>query len=174
MTPRYNSSLGNGRFVQIVEWQGELRVDIREWENGKPTKKGVSLSLMQYKNLTAGMDLNVSQAFTQDDGNVSYRANRDDSFHLGANVFLKVTKDNPCVDIRQYWKPPNQDNPVHTKKGLCLRPAEYKLLKDCLPDIRKNLPELENVIPCYMRDDHNNQLGMLRCNYCNPHDYFKW
>jgi hypothetical protein len=28
------------------------------------------------------------------------------------------------------------------------------------------------VIPCYMWDDHNNQLGMLNCKYCNPNDYY--
>jgi hypothetical protein len=136
--------------VQIVEWKGELGVDFREWENEKPTTKGIRLTLIQLKNLTAGMDSSVSPAVTQDDGSESYRARKDASFHVGANVFLKVTKDNPCVDIRQHWKLPNQDDSVPTKKGLCLRPAEYKLFREYLPDIEKNLPELNNVIPCYM------------------------
>ena len=174
MAPRYNLSLGNDRFVQIVEWKGELGVDIRQWEHEKPTTKGIRLTLMQFKNLTTGMDSSVSPAFATDDGTESYRAIKDVSFHVGANVFVKVTKDNPCVDIRQYWKPPNQDDLVPTKKGLCLRPSEYKLFRECVPDIEKSLPELKNVIPCYMRDDHNNPLGMLSCDYCNPHDYFKW
>jgi hypothetical protein len=90
---------------------------------------------------------------------------------VGANVILKVIKDNPCVEVRKYCMPPNQTEVVPTKKGLCLRLTEYKALRDCVYDIENNLPELKNVIPCYMRDDHNNQLGMLKCNYWNPHDY---
>jgi hypothetical protein len=93
--------------------------------------------LMQYKNLITGMDLNISLAFTQGDGNVSYRAYRDDSFHLGANIFLKVTKDSPCVDIRRYWKPYNRDDSVPTKKGFCLRSAEYKALRYYMSYIEK-------------------------------------
>jgi hypothetical protein len=34
MAPRYILSLGNERFVEIVEWKGELGVDIRQWEHG--------------------------------------------------------------------------------------------------------------------------------------------
>jgi hypothetical protein len=98
-----------------------------------------------------GMESTVSPAFTQDDGNVAYRAKKDDSFHVSANVFLKVTKDNPCLeDIRQYWVPPNQTEVVPTKKRLCLRLAEYNILKDCMSDIEKSLPELKNVITCEM------------------------
>lgn len=38
---------GNRSFVQVCEWNGELRVDLREWDNDKPTKKGISLTLMR-------------------------------------------------------------------------------------------------------------------------------
>jgi hypothetical protein len=87
----------------------------------------------------------VSPAFIQDGDNVSYRTSRDNLFHLGANIFLKVTEYSPCVDIRQYWKPPNQAYSVPTKKWLCLRLAEYKLLNEYLSNIEKNLPDMENV-----------------------------
>jgi hypothetical protein len=43
-----------------------MQVDIRDWENEKPTKKGVSLTLVQFKNLMAVMELSVSLVFTQD------------------------------------------------------------------------------------------------------------
>jgi hypothetical protein len=122
----------------------------------------------------AGMESSVPPAFAEDEGNVAYRARKNDSFHMGGNVFLKVTKDNPCIDVRQYWTPPNQTEVIPTKKGLCLRPTKYKTLRDCVPDIENNLPELKNVIPCYMRDDHKHPLEMLKSNYCNPHDYFNW
>ena len=160
MSPRCKLSLGNGRYVQVTEWKGELRVDIREWDNDLPTKKGISLNLMQYKNLLAGIETFIDPAITE---------NKNESFHLGANVFVKVRKNNPCVDIRQFWAPLSEAVP--TKKGLCMRPSEYAALKTFVPEIEKMLPELENVIPCYMQDDHANQEGFLRCKYCNPDGY---
>ena len=48
---RCKLALGNDRFMQVNEWKGELRVDIREWQDDKPTKKGISLTLMRWKNL---------------------------------------------------------------------------------------------------------------------------
>ena len=165
MFPRCKLSLGNGRYVQVTEWKGEMRVDIREWDNDLPTKKGVSLSLMQYKNLLAGIETFIDPAMKE---------NKNEMFNLGANVFMKVRKNNPCVDIRQFWKPPQHSEAVPTKKGICLRPSEYAALKTFIPEIEKLLPELENVIPCYMQDDHMNQLGMLRCKYCNPDECMNW
>ena len=47
---RCRFSLGNDRFIKVTEWKGELRVDLREWKDDKPTKKGISLTLMQWKN----------------------------------------------------------------------------------------------------------------------------
>jgi hypothetical protein len=38
------------------------------------------------------MDSSMSAAFTQDDSNVSYRANRDNLSHVGAKSFLKRQK----------------------------------------------------------------------------------
>ena len=83
MSPRCKLSLGNGRYVQVTEWKSELRVDIREWDNDLPTKKGISLNLMQYKNLLAGIETFIDPAITE---------NKNESFHLGANVFVKVRK----------------------------------------------------------------------------------
>ena len=28
-------------------------------------------------------------------------------FHLGGNIYCSVLENNPCIDIRQYWKPEN-------------------------------------------------------------------
>ena len=165
MSPRCKLSIGNERFIQVIEWHGELRVDLREWQHNYPTKKGISLNLVQYKNLLAGLDISINPALTE---------NKDDLFHLGANVFVKAKEDNPCMDIRQYWIPPNQQESVPTKKGLCLRSMEYKALTDQMSEIEKHLPELQNVIPCYMQDDHSNQEGMMRCKMCNPDVYQNW
>ena len=43
---------------------------------------------------------------------------------LDGNVYCTVRENNPCVDIRQFWKP--EEEIVPCKKGLCLRPGEYQ------------------------------------------------
>lgn len=59
-------------------------------------------------------------------------------FHMGSYIACVIQKDNQCVDIRQYWRPPNEEKLVPTKKGQCRRPQEYKALKSHIVDIRKS------------------------------------
>lgn len=159
---RCKYSLGNQRYVQVNEWKGELRVDIREWQDDKPTKKGIWLTLMRWKNLTDAIEY-VDQTLQN---RQTYNT------HLGGNVFCNVGKGSVCVDIRQFWKPEN--DVVPTRKGICLRPAEYSRLKELMPEIGRNLPELDAVVPCYLQSDHMNQLGALQCSECNPNDCGNW
>ena len=157
-----NFALGNNRHVKVCEWKGEKRVDLREWENDKPSKKGISLTLMRWKCLVDGID-NVNEALKN---NTFYQ------YHLGGNVYCTVRENNPCVDIRQYWKPENEVVPC--KKGLCLRPEEYRRLQEVISDISASIPELDTVVPCAFQSDHANQLGLLTCPECNPNDYMNW
>ena len=92
--------------------------------------------------------------------------------HLGGNVYCSVTENNPCVDLRQYWKP--EEEVLPTKKGLCLRPFEYGRLKMMISEVGQALPELNGVVPCYLQSDHLNQQGALQCPECNPNDYTNW
>jgi hypothetical protein len=155
---RYTLSLGNGRYVQVVEWKGELRVDMREWNENIPTKKGISLTLMRWKNW-------VDYVESVDEALVEKKAYNS---HLGGNVYCTIDEGSKCVDIRQYWKP--EETVVPTKRGLCLRPSEYKVLKDMVPEINKTIPELGAVVPCYLQSDHMNQEGALQCPECTPND----
>ena len=159
---RCKLSLGNDRYVEVKKWKGELRVDLREWKDHKPTKKGISLTLMHWKNWVDYLEYR-DQAIAE---KKHYKS------HLGGNVYCTVNEGSACMDIRQYWKP--QEEVVPTKKGLCLRPIEYNTLKELLPDIGNVLPELNAVVPCYIQSDHMNQLGVLQCSECNPNDYGNW
>lgn len=97
------------------------------------------------------------------------------NYHIGSNVFCTIQQDNPCVNIRQYWRPTDKEIMiVPTKRGLCLRPVEYRALKSHIAEIEKVIPELESLVPCFSRDDHMNQLGMLQCSTCNPLEYEEW
>ena len=163
MSPRCKLSLGNGRYVQVTEWKGELRVDIREWNNDLPTKKGIGLNLMQYKNLLAGIETFIDPAITE---------NKNESFHLGANGVRKsqtrqsLRRHSTILDTT-FGGCTDQERTLFTTIGV-------HSFKTFVPEIEKLLPELENVMPCYMQDDHANQEGFLRCKYCNPDGYTNW
>ena len=157
-----NFALSQQRYAQVCEWQGEKRIDLREWNNNIPTKKGISLTLLRWKCLVDNLD-KVDEALIN---NQSY------SLHLGGNVYCKVRESNPCVDIRKYWKP--EEEIVPTRKGLCMRPREYLRLKEIVADVGAVIPELDGIVPCQFQSDHANQMGMLRCSECNPNDYTNW
>lgn len=66
--------------------------------------------------------------------------NEAQSWHLGYNVYVHVKENNPCVDIRQYWKPNDDSDIVPTRKGLCLRPFEFTVFKGLLHGRHRKLP----------------------------------
>ena len=126
---RCRFSLENYRFIEVTEWKRELRVDLREWKDDKPTKKGISLALMRWKNWIDYLEY-ADQSRTEKQNHKS---------HLGGKVYCTITKGTACMDIRQYWKP--QEEMVPTKKGLCLRPQEYIDVKELTTEIGRALPE---------------------------------
>ena len=103
---RCRFSLRNDRFIEVTEWKGELRVDLREWKDDKPTKKGISLTLMRWKNWVDYLEY-ADQARTEKQ---NYKS------HLGGNVYCTITEGSACMDIRQYWKP--QEEVIPTTKGI--------------------------------------------------------
>jgi hypothetical protein len=159
---RCKLELGNGRYVEVKEWKDELRVDLREWKEGIPTKKGMSMTLMRWKNWIDYIEYL----------NEAWMDKKAYSSHLGGNVYCTIAEGSKCVDLRQYWKP--EETVVPSKKGLCLRPGEYNALKELIPEINKTLPELDAVVPCYLQSDHMNQKGALQCPECNPNDFMNW
>ena len=120
---RCRFSLGNDQYVLVNEWKGELRGDLREWKDDKPTKKGISL--LQWKNWVNQIE--YADAAQQEK----------------MSIVMKQKTVCVCVDIRQCWKP--QEELVTTKKGICLRPSEYNRLKELLPEIGNVLSELGTV-----------------------------
>ncbi|KAJ8300698.1 hypothetical protein KUTeg_022217 [Tegillarca granosa] len=76
--------------------------------------------------------------------------------HLGGNVYISVSKDYPFVNIRQFWKPKKCDDVKPTRKGDT---------SEVLPDF---ISEFKDRLPCWMGDDHLNQLGFIYCTECNP------
>ena len=160
--------LGNQKYIEVCALNnGEPRIDLREFKQTEkskfPIKKGISLNLEIFKSLELATDM-VDTAMNK---------NEDLHYHIWGNIFLTVRSDNPCVDIWKYWKPESEVNLV-PKKGICLRPTEYVHLKSHVRNLEKKFSQLETIVPCFMRDDHQNQLGMFRWPTYNPLEYENW
>lgn len=116
------------------------RVDIREWKNDwYATKKGISLNQNLLKTFSLALDMIDTALSKKEELN----------YHIGSNVFCTIQQGNPCVNIRQYWRPPGNETLVPTKRGLCLRPVEYRALKFHIAEIEKVIPKLQSLVPCF-------------------------
>ena len=111
--------------------------EFRQTEKSKfTTMKSISLNLELFKSLALATDMVDTAA----------NKNEDLHYHIRGNIFLIVRSDNPCVDIRKYRTPENELNLVPTKKGICLRPAEYVKLKSHVITWKK-FPNLKPSFP---------------------------
>jgi hypothetical protein len=158
MSDHCKLELGNVRFVRECYWKNEIAIDISEYESNIPTKKGIRLPLGRWKiweESTEAVDDALSKGSTY-------------SLHLGGSVYCKVAEHGVCIDIHQYWSPPNQDGVISTKREICPRPSEYRALKNSMSIIEGYVPEVNGVVPCYIHQQ--NQLEYLQCPGCNPND----
>lgn len=92
-------------------------------------------------------------------------------WHVGSNVFIVVETGWPFVNLRRWWIPPDseeEDTLVPTKRGLCLRPEEWKRLIGYNDKLETLIPDLVTALPHCLRKDHQNQLALELCSHCNP------
>ena len=162
---------GDDTFVTVSDYKDNVYIHIRKYdtnEDGKlfPTKKGAALIPCRWNELLMSID-DIKKAVP---------AFRSESYskHLGGNWYVSVSKDIACVDIRRFWQPEEGQDVVPTRKGIGLRFTEFEELVKLLDEINSYVPELADVIPCLSREDHQNQLGALKCSECNPNDCQNW
>jgi hypothetical protein len=172
-TVRYEKELGDSNFVVVNEYDGQVYVHLRKYNLGHgkkyPTKKGAALTPSRWQQFVSRIvDVENAVQKLSDGEDVQYTQ------HLGGNWYVSVTKGFPCVDFRKFWLPEGVDQAVPTRKGIALKIVEFKALLGALDDINEHIPELADVVPCSERDDHQNQLGALRCPECNPNDFQNW
>ena len=155
----------SNRLVTVKEWNGEIRVDIRECGVDYPTKKGISLNMSRWKRFcmcTPDIEKIMVQ-LTQ-----GVRKNLEFKHHIGGNVQVTYQPlgQFPFIDIRQFWIPEGEEELKPTRKGISLTFAQWEDLVQSIEDIEKAIPELTDFIPC--PDAHQNQEGALHCLECNP------
>ena len=163
---RFQKPLSKDKQVTANVWNREMRIDLRVWEEDFkfPSKKGVSLPLTVWKNLVVNTDI-LSEALEKEErGYLTDKV----SVHIGGGQYASVNTAYPCIDIRQFWLPEDAQEPMPTRKGIILKRSEWQELLSAIPKIAAAVPELAIVQRCVERDDHQNQLGALRCQECNP------
>jgi len=93
--------------------------------------------------------------------------------HIGGGVFVSVSNDYRCVDIRRFWRPKDEPAETATRNGLSIRLTEFDAFVKCVEELGKMEPSI--VLPDLIhanRIDHSNQMAMIECIECNPFDNF--
>ena len=170
---RYELDLGDDKFMVVSEYDGEIYFHIRKYnvegQTKYPTKTGAALTPIRWNQFLSSIDELENSINSLNRGE---KVQFDQ--HLGGNWIVSVNSDFPCVNVRKYWQPPEQENTVPTKKGITLKFSEFRKLVSSLDVINSHAPELADVVPCIQREDHQNQLGALMCLECNPNEYQNW
>ena len=84
--------------------------------------------------------------------------------HIGGAHYVSVTSDFHCVDFRKFYLPygtKTRDEIRPSHKGIALRLDEWSDLCVLTVSINAEHPSLANAHPCYLREDHMNQVGWL-------------
>ena len=55
-----------------------------------------------------------------------------------------------------------------TRQGIALRLREWSEMQKLIEIINNTHPSLGTALPCYLHDDHMNQLAALECRECYP------
>jgi hypothetical protein len=170
---RYEKELGASTYVVVNEYEREVYVHLRKFEiySGKkyPTKRGAALTPLRWNEFIESLPVVEEHIKKLSKGEVvQYR------HHLGGNWYVSVTSGFPCVDVRKFWMPEGAEELAPSRKGIALKIDQFKALLGIIGDVNSCIPEIADVVSCSIREDHQNQLGALRCSECNPNDFQNW
>jgi menaquinone-dependent protoporphyrinogen IX oxidase len=156
----------NDIFLTASVYNGNVNIHLRQFieKNGQsmPTKKSVVFNLGRWVKFESLIE-EIGEFLE-----TYWKQSVEIQWHVGGGVFVSLTPKYSTVDIRHYWKPPDADKPLHTKKGVCLNRIMFNRLKASLSELHDNVPELSDVELCMFSESHRNQEGMLSCLECTP------
>ncbi len=166
--------IGNDRYLVVHKYKGMTYISLRQfkWYVGSTklyaTEKGITLTVDNWLDLKMAFE-DISKELSRLNGTekVDYRQ------HIGKNVFVSVTTGWNFVDIRKWWML-DGEKLQPKRKGISLTPDEWQKVTQLAETLHKVVPELAYAIPCGMREDHQNQQGMLACAHCNPNSCEDW
>ena len=163
-----------GKYVSVeVHDHGSDHIEVALiqtlYEKNLLVKKDYTMTLQRYQQLMWQKD-EIEEAIRKHKAGVDVHY----SWHLGGNNYVQVNSGFPVVDLRKFWLPEGKNQVQATRRGIPLKFDEYDTLIKLRAEIEQVMPELKDTEPCYMGNDHMNQLGYLRCTECNPNDCCNW
>ena len=182
-TFQFATKLGQGnRYLTLSKWNGEYRVDIREWDatGTIPSKKGISLPLQEWKMLClVAADINQARKdmiLKVESGIIYFKPDvkLTRCLHIGGQIFVKAETGFPCIDIRKFWLPDGELEQKPTRKGISLRQEEWDDALNCEEKMDRLYPEIGETVVNFDCHNHNSQLDMLRCIVCTPQAANQW
>lgn len=164
-----------GKYVTMeIHDHGDRHVEIaliqQLYENTLLKKKEYCMTLQRWQQLMWQKE-DIQEAIRK------HKAGEDVHYScdLGGNNYIQVNSGFTVVDLRKFWLPKGKTEVQPTRRGIALKFEEYDILMKLKAEIDQAVPELEEVQPCWMSEDHMyHQMGMLRCPECNPNDCHNW
>lgn len=158
--------LGRGMRVQVLILNGRPLIDIRRWTSPNiPSQRGIALSPLCWMTLL-GMRHRVNNTI-QD-----IKAGKivDERMHVSGPIFLSMYSPYWTVNLRRWYK--SDESIMATKKGIVLRFPELERLFSLEEALYSCMPELREVVPCLLREDHRLPWGgIIDCEDCHPFGY---
>lgn len=118
--------LGRNISAEATHFQGQLRVDIRQWtRDGERTRKGISLPLPCWQKLVAGKHqiLDVVKRMRR-------KASVNEGYSLGGDVYVTIKSPLWLIDVR-YWYKAEDGMLKPGRRGIALKfPEFFKLMED--------------------------------------------
>ena len=91
--------------------------------------------------------------------------------HLGGGFYVQTFYNSDNVHITKYEKTEKGLDLICTDESIVLTRQQFTIIADNFGQIEDVIPELSLIIPCYLKEDHQNQMGYFMCAECNPHGY---
>ena len=157
---RLQRYISSHKRVSVSTWNGEVRTDVRTWEDNFSNKKELSLTLPRWKTLLSYQEDLTKALRGQSGDKVQY--------HLGGGQFATANPDYKSLDLRQYFLPAGAVKAHPTRKGIVLSQVEWDNLKSFVEETRKHIPEQESTQMCSERADQYFHLDSLEGKECNP------
>ena len=158
--------LGNNRFLTCGEFEGNLKIHIRQYENKDgcmiPSKVGICMTAHRFAALRF-----LIEAIDESANGLKARRFVDTKLHIEGGVYGTVNTGHLCVNLRKFFYPPGTTVEVPTRFGIALRLSEWEALKARVAELLERKPELENALKCSESPDHNNLLILTNCRECN-------
>lgn len=88
--------------------------------------------------------------------------------HLGGGYYIETFFNSDNVHITKYDKQEDGICSISLAQSIVLTRYQFITISENFDKIQDVTPELSLIIPCYMNEDHQNQMGYAMCPECSP------